>query len=168
MIFQLLWYYYSNIWPFWQCIEERDEGKKAKEKQGKKKSRMIFILAQPILALKKLFRSTLLPKAVERRCIYYVIFPRKTTYSKTAKKKLGLWSYSLQGQEVNQVYCENALEFIQDFFFLLGDNFFFAFFHWKRHISTTYIPLKEKEWVYNGISGFLWKLDSTWKYISIM
>ena len=88
---------------------------------------MIFILAQPILALKKLFRSTLLPKAVERRCIYYVIFPRKTTYSKTAKKKLGLWSYSLQGQEVNQVYCENALEFIQDFFFLLGDNFFFCF-----------------------------------------
>ena len=81
---------------------------------------MIFILAQPILALKKLFRSTLLPKAVERRCIYYVIFPRKTTYSKTAKKKLGLWSYSLQGQEVNQVYCENALEFIQDFSFFQG------------------------------------------------
>ena len=113
---------------------------------------MIFILAQPILALKKLFRSTLLPKAVERRCIYYVIFPRKTTYSKTAKKKLGLWSYSLQGQEVNQVYCENALEFIQDFSFFQDRkmNLFCFAFHWKRHISTTYIPLKEKEWVYYG------------------
>ena len=120
---------------------------------------MIFILAQPILALKKLFRSTLLPKAVERRCIYYVIFPRKTTYSKTAKKKLGLWSYSLQGQEVNQVYCENALEFIQDFSFFQDRkmNLFCFAFHWKRHISTTYIPLKEKEWVYNGISVFFVK-----------
>ena len=128
---------------------------------------MIFTLAQPILALKKNFFVLLCQR--QSRCIYYVIFPRKTTYSKTAKK-LGLWSYSLQGQEVNQVYCENALEFIQDFFFLLGDNFFFAFFHWKRHISTTYIPLKEKEWVYTmGFIFFLWKLDSgTWKYISIM
>ena len=119
---------------------------------------MIFTLAQPILALKKNFFVLLCQR--QSRCIYYVIFPRKTTYSKTAKKKKNLGyglTYSLQGQEVNQVYCENALEFIQDFFFLLGDNFFFAFFHWKRHISTTYIPLKEKEWVYNGIYLFFVK-----------
>ena len=152
--FQPLWYYCSNIWPFWQCIEERDEGKK---KSKKKEVKNDFHSCTTNFSLeKKLFRSTL-PKAEP---VYLLCnFPAENDVFENCKKKkkLGLWSYSLQGQEVNQVYCENALEFIQDFFFLLGDNFFFAFFHWKRHISTTYIPLKEKEWVYNGIYLFFVK-----------
>ena len=122
MIFQLLWYYYSNIWPFWQCIEERDEGKKAKEKQGKKEVKNDFHSCTTNFSLEKTFSFYFAAKGSRAPVYLLCNFPAENDVFENCKEKTWVMVLLSSRPGSKPSVLRKCIGIHSGFFFLLGQK----------------------------------------------